>query len=58
MYPDEFEYLIEKKYAFKIGVTQYNIDNNSWVFGISKMTDDMEIISELEKKCNNVVVSI
>ncbi|XP_076881628.1 uncharacterized protein LOC143529806 [Bidens hawaiensis] len=36
-----------------IDIAQYNIDNGSCVFGISKLTDDVDIIFELEKKANN-----
>ncbi|KAI3805907.1 hypothetical protein L1987_21795 [Smallanthus sonchifolius] len=47
LYPDEFSKLLEKKFVFKIDITEFNIDNNHWFFGISKLT------SELKKKANN-----
>ncbi|KAI3829131.1 hypothetical protein L1987_03247 [Smallanthus sonchifolius] len=53
LYPDEFSELLGKKFAFKIDITQFNIDNKHWVFGISNLTDNVDIIFELEKKANN-----
>ncbi|XP_076945665.1 uncharacterized protein LOC143616831 [Bidens hawaiensis] len=46
MFPDEF------KFAFKIDISQYNLDYSKWVFGVSKLSDDKDIIFELEKKAN------
>ncbi|XP_076912067.1 uncharacterized protein LOC143570268 [Bidens hawaiensis] len=54
--PDEFRALLGKKFAFKIDISQYNLDNHKWVFGVSKLTDDKDIIYELEKKENIVEV--
>ncbi|KAL8216305.1 hypothetical protein R6Q57_023142 [Mikania cordata] len=56
--PDEFNDLMEKRFAFKIDVTNFNVLNNYKFFGISKMSDDPEIISELEKKFNIDEVNI
>ncbi|XP_076955205.1 uncharacterized protein LOC143629949 [Bidens hawaiensis] len=54
--PAKFDALVGKMFAFKIEITQYNIDNGSSVFGISKLTDNVDIIFELEKKANNFEV--
>ncbi|KAI3755107.1 hypothetical protein L1987_54901 [Smallanthus sonchifolius] len=48
--PDEFNSLINKKWAFKIYVEEFNLANNKDGYTISKVTDDPSIISELEKK--------
>ncbi|XP_035845742.1 replication protein A 70 kDa DNA-binding subunit B-like [Helianthus annuus] len=56
LYPDEFEALLGKKFAFKIDISEFNIENNFWFFGVSKLTDDEDIIFELEKKANNIEV--
>ncbi|KAF5795740.1 putative nucleic acid-binding, replication factor A [Helianthus annuus] len=56
LYPDEFEALLGKKIAFKIDISEFNIENNFWFFGVSKLTDDEDIIFELEKKANNIEV--
>ncbi|KAI3760387.1 hypothetical protein L1987_50782 [Smallanthus sonchifolius] len=53
LYPDEFSELLGKKFAFKIDITDFNVDNKHWFFGISKLTDNADIISQLEKKANN-----
>ncbi|KAI3803853.1 hypothetical protein L1987_32016 [Smallanthus sonchifolius] len=52
-YPDVFDDLLEQKMAFKIDITNYNLQcmntaNRSYT--ISRMTDDSTIISTLEKK--------
>ncbi|KAI3824864.1 hypothetical protein L1987_06336 [Smallanthus sonchifolius] len=47
---DEFNSLINKKWAFKFYVGEFNLANNKDGYTISKVTDDPSIISELEKK--------
>lgn len=58
MIPDEFTALLGKKFAFIIDISNYNYDNSFWVFGITKLTDDPNIILELEKKSNNYEVIV
>ncbi|KAI3811042.1 hypothetical protein L1987_20758 [Smallanthus sonchifolius] len=53
LYLDEFSELLGKKFEIKIDITEFNIDNKHWYFGISKLNDNVDIISELEKKANN-----
>ncbi|MFS7913577.1 putative nucleic acid-binding, replication factor A [Helianthus anomalus] len=53
LYPDEFEALLGKN-AFKIDISEFNIENNFWFFSVSKLTDDEDIIFELEKKANKI----
>ncbi|KAC9378523.1 hypothetical protein E3N88_45931 [Mikania micrantha] len=52
MLPDEFYDLVNKKYAFKIEITDYNLKNNCQIFTLSKMTDAPSIIEELESRFN------
>ncbi|XP_076912822.1 uncharacterized protein LOC143571220 [Bidens hawaiensis] len=56
LYPDEFDVLAGKKFAFRIDITDFNQKNNFWVFGVSKIIDDGDIIFELKKKSNNFEV--
>ncbi|KAI3687642.1 hypothetical protein L1987_81342 [Smallanthus sonchifolius] len=46
--PDEFYDLMDKKYAFKIEITDFNLKTGKQVYTIAKMTDDSSIIGELE----------
>ncbi|KAF5803716.1 putative nucleic acid-binding, replication factor A [Helianthus annuus] len=48
--PAEFNAFINKKYAFKIHVKKYNVDNKVDGFSINKLVDDPAIIAKLEKK--------
>lgn len=58
MYPDEFHKLIGRKFAFKIEVSQFNVDKQVWFFKVLKLTDSPDIISELERKANNYAVNV
>ncbi|XP_076926377.1 uncharacterized protein LOC143589524 [Bidens hawaiensis] len=40
----------EKKFAFKVEIADFNFRNNVEVYGISKLTDDQQIISTIEKR--------
>jgi len=52
--PPEFNSLIGRKFGFKIDIKPFNIRNeDSQFFGISKITDDVDIIARLE---NNLKV--
>ncbi|KAI3794663.1 hypothetical protein L1987_37296 [Smallanthus sonchifolius] len=55
--PDEFKSLINKRWAFKIYVGEFNLANNKDGYTISKVTDDPSIISELENKFDLVQVT-
>ncbi|KAK1414689.1 hypothetical protein QVD17_30439 [Tagetes erecta] len=46
-YPNELNAIVDKKYAFKVDVTQFNKDQKLMFFGVSSMTDDLNI-NELE----------
>ncbi|XP_076882710.1 replication protein A 70 kDa DNA-binding subunit A-like [Bidens hawaiensis] len=49
-FPTELNCLLEKKFAFKVEIADFNFRNNVEVYGISKLTDDQEIISAIEKR--------
>ncbi|KAI3685782.1 hypothetical protein L6452_35040 [Arctium lappa] len=42
--------VLPKKFAIKIEVNNYNIKNSCFVYGISKLTDDENILNELEMR--------
>nr|KAJ0201207.1 hypothetical protein LSAT_V11C600319740 [Lactuca sativa] len=50
LYPMELKVVVEKKLAIKIDISSYNVINKSNIYGISRLTDNANIIDELEKK--------
>ncbi|XP_022024931.1 replication protein A 70 kDa DNA-binding subunit C-like [Helianthus annuus] len=48
--PTEFDTLINRKFAFQIKVSSYNIANQSENYGISMLSSDDDILSALENK--------
>ncbi|KAK9074699.1 hypothetical protein SSX86_003017 [Deinandra increscens subsp. villosa] len=50
--PKELEELIDRKFAFKVQVTKFNINNRYKYYTIMKVTDDVDIIASLDKKQN------
>ncbi|KAK1432018.1 hypothetical protein QVD17_08889 [Tagetes erecta] len=48
--PEEINTLIDKKFAFKIEVTEYNFKFSSDTYTISKLTGDPDVLLELEKQ--------
>ncbi|KAD5802598.1 hypothetical protein E3N88_13958 [Mikania micrantha] len=46
------DFLLDKKLAFKIEVSDFNLKNNYQVYGILKITNDSSILSELDKRVN------
>ncbi|XP_076919020.1 uncharacterized protein LOC143579663 [Bidens hawaiensis] len=49
-FPTELNCLLEKKFAFKVEIADFNFRNDVEVYGISKLTDDQEIISAIKKR--------
>ncbi|XP_076905526.1 uncharacterized protein LOC143561289 [Bidens hawaiensis] len=49
-FPIELNCLLEKKFAFKVEIADFNFRNNVEVYGISKLTDDQQIIAAIEKR--------
>ncbi|XP_021984674.1 uncharacterized protein LOC110880459 [Helianthus annuus] len=48
--PSEFDMLINKKFAFQIKISSFNISNQIENYGISMLTSDEDILSALENK--------
>nr|GEU77533.1 hypothetical protein [Tanacetum cinerariifolium] len=48
--PTDFNKLIEKTYAFKVNIKDFNIEKDKHTYGISHLTDDTNIINEMIKK--------
>ncbi|XP_076943044.1 uncharacterized protein LOC143613132 [Bidens hawaiensis] len=52
-FPAKLDCLLEKIFAFKVDVAYFNFRNNVENYGINKLTDDTNIITELQKRQNN-----
>ncbi|CAH1435803.1 unnamed protein product [Lactuca virosa] len=50
LYPMELKVVVDKKLAIKIDISSYNVTNKSNIYGISRLTDNADIIDELKKK--------
>lgn len=50
MYPTDFNMLVDKRFAFKIKVSKYNIDNKYYVYTVNKFSDEDIVIDALLKK--------
>ncbi|CAH1428138.1 unnamed protein product [Lactuca virosa] len=50
LYPMELKVVVDKKLAIKIDISSYNVTNKSNIYGISRLTDNEDIIDELETK--------
>ncbi|XP_076941445.1 replication protein A 70 kDa DNA-binding subunit B-like [Bidens hawaiensis] len=51
-FPAEFDCLLEKKFAFKVDVADFNFRNNVEDYGINKLIDGTNILTELQKRQN------
>ncbi|KAJ0942686.1 putative nucleic acid-binding protein [Helianthus annuus] len=47
-FPPELNALLNRKFAFKIAIGSFNIQNKSDGYSVSKLTDNPTVISELE----------
>ncbi|XP_035845834.1 uncharacterized protein LOC110939032 [Helianthus annuus] len=48
-FPPELNALLNRKFAFKIAIGSFNIQNTSDGYSVSKLTDNPTVISELDK---------
>ncbi|GJX76228.1 nucleic acid-binding, OB-fold, replication protein A, OB domain protein [Tanacetum coccineum] len=48
--PEDFNDLLEKKLAFKVDITDYNLSKNKYVYGVSQICQEADVIEELELK--------
>ncbi|XP_076939277.1 uncharacterized protein LOC143607878 [Bidens hawaiensis] len=56
-FPADLDCLLEKIFAFKVDVADFNFRNNVEDYGINKLTDDTNIITELQKRHNALLLS-
>ncbi|KAK9053468.1 hypothetical protein SSX86_030102 [Deinandra increscens subsp. villosa] len=49
-FPEEINSLVEKRFAFKIEITEYNFKNNYQVYRLSALSDDSSVVSKFDKK--------
>ncbi|XP_076955091.1 uncharacterized protein LOC143629803 [Bidens hawaiensis] len=49
-FPDELNIILEKRFAFVVEVSDYNIRNSYDVYGVIKLTDDEDVLSDLDKQ--------
>ncbi|XP_076941367.1 replication protein A 70 kDa DNA-binding subunit A-like [Bidens hawaiensis] len=49
-FPEEHNTILEKKFAFIVEVSDYNIRNSYDVYGVSKLTDDEDVLNDLDKQ--------
>nr|XP_043611794.1 uncharacterized protein LOC122583457 [Erigeron canadensis] len=49
IYPEEFNSFINKRFAFKIRISEYNLKNNYRVYMVNKLSDDVDIIDVVLK---------
>ncbi|XP_076949813.1 replication protein A 70 kDa DNA-binding subunit B-like [Bidens hawaiensis] len=56
-FPTELDCLLEKIFAFKVDIADFNFINNVEDYGINKLTDDTNIITELQKRLNGCLQS-
>ncbi|XP_076926797.1 uncharacterized protein LOC143590093 [Bidens hawaiensis] len=47
---EELNIILEKKFAFIVEVSDYNIRNSYDVYGVGKLTDDEDVLNELDKQ--------
>ncbi|KAK9075338.1 hypothetical protein SSX86_003661 [Deinandra increscens subsp. villosa] len=55
--PTEIQALLERKYAFKIDVSEFNIKKRYKFYTVEKVTDDRKIMKSLEEKYSSDQVS-
>ncbi|KAL8258850.1 hypothetical protein R6Q59_026803 [Mikania micrantha] len=52
LFPEDFKKLVDKSFAFKVQITDYNLNHDYKFYTISKLTQDPTILCELQKKLN------
>ncbi|CAH1448680.1 unnamed protein product [Lactuca virosa] len=51
--PDEFKILLNKKFAFKVQISMFNLQNNYRAYTVQKLTDDERVLVEVFKRPPN-----
>ncbi|XP_076931958.1 uncharacterized protein LOC143597307 [Bidens hawaiensis] len=49
-FPEELNIILDKKFAFIVEVSDYNIRNSYNVYGVTKLMDDEDVLNELDKQ--------
>ncbi|XP_076955796.1 replication protein A 70 kDa DNA-binding subunit B-like [Bidens hawaiensis] len=49
-FPKELNTILEKKFAFIVEVSDYNIRNSYDVYSVTKLTDDQDVLNDLDKQ--------
>ncbi|XP_076957175.1 uncharacterized protein LOC143632576 [Bidens hawaiensis] len=49
-FPKEHNIILEKRFAFIVEVSDYNIRNSYDVYGVIKLTDDEDVLNDLDKQ--------
>ncbi|CAH1425568.1 unnamed protein product [Lactuca virosa] len=50
LFPNQINILKNRKFAFLVDITSYNVENYNNIYIILKLTEDVSIVSELESK--------
>nr|KAJ0226273.1 hypothetical protein LSAT_V11C100037180 [Lactuca sativa] len=50
LYPMELKVVVDKKLAIKIDITSYNVNNKSNIYGILRLTENTQLIDEIERR--------
>ncbi|CAI9297690.1 unnamed protein product [Lactuca saligna] len=50
LFPNQMNVLKNRKFAFLVDITSYNVTNDNNIYTIVKLTEDVSIVSELESK--------
>ncbi|KAJ0884618.1 putative nucleic acid-binding, replication factor A [Helianthus annuus] len=53
-FPKEFDSLLNRKFAFKIAIGSYNLRNKADGYSVSKLTENPEIMAELDHHFNAI----
>ncbi|GJS08321.1 nucleic acid-binding, OB-fold, replication protein A, OB domain protein [Tanacetum coccineum] len=56
--PEDFNDLLERKFAFKVDITYYNLSKNKYVYGISQICEEADVIEELELKVPTIQATV
>ncbi|GKB70577.1 nucleic acid-binding, OB-fold, replication protein A, OB domain protein, partial [Tanacetum coccineum] len=56
--PEDFNDLLERKFAFKVDITDYNLSKNKYVYGISQICEEADVIEELELKVPTIQATV
>ncbi|CAH1425422.1 unnamed protein product [Lactuca virosa] len=50
LFPNQMNVLKNRKFAFLVNITSYNVNNYNNIYSVVKITEDVDIVSHLESK--------